>query len=122
MLIDSALTNVDFLQKGLEASMYKSEVINSNIANADTPGYKKKSVNFDSEFQSAVDDYRETGEVNLDDLNPTTYEEDYTYRLDGNGVVVETEMIDLYENSARYDIMVESLNYNFNSINTVLQK
>lgn len=122
MLIDKALTNTEFLQKGLEASIYKSEVINSNIANADTPGYKRKTVSFDDEFQKAIDDYRETGDINLSNVNPTTYEEDYTYRLDGNGVVMETEMIELYENATRYDVMVESLNFNFNGINTVLSK
>ncbi len=122
MIIDKALANTEFLQKSLQASVYKSEVINSNIANADTPGYKRRVVNFDSSLQSAVDEYRKTGVVDLDDVNPTTTTEDITYRIDGNGVVMEQEMVELYQNAARYDMMVNSVNFNFNGIKTVLTR
>ncbi len=120
MIIDRALTNTEFLQKSLQASVYKSEVINSNISNADTPGYKRRVVNFDSSLQNAVDEYRNTGVVDLENVNPTTTIEDVTYRIDGNGVVMEQEMIELYENASRYDVMVGSVNFNFNGIKTVL--
>ncbi len=122
MFIDKALTNTEFLQRSLEASVYKSEVINSNISNADTPGYQRKVVNFDSSMQSAVAKYRETGEVDLTNVNPVTVQEKYEYRIDGNGVVMEQEMVDLYENATRYDMLVNSVNHNFNSIKTVLAK
>ncbi len=122
MIIDRALTNTEFLQKSLQASVYKSEVINSNISNADTPGYKRRVVNFDSSLQSAVDEYRRTGVVDLDDVNPTTQTADATYRIDGNGVVMEQEMVELYENSTRYDAMVNSVNFNFNGIKAVLTR
>ncbi len=120
MIIDKALTNTEFLQKSLQASVYKSEVINSNISNADTPGYQRRVVNFDSSFQSAVDEYRRTGVVNLQNVNPTTSTPDVTYRIDGNGVVMEQEMVELYQNATRYDVMVNSVNFNFNGIKSVL--
>ncbi len=120
MIIDKALTNTEFLQKSLQASVYKSEVINSNISNADTPGYQRRVVNFDSSLQSAVDKYRATGVVDLENVNPTTSIPDVTYRIDGNGVVMEQEMVELYQNATRYDVMVNSVNFNFNGIRTVL--
>ncbi len=120
MFIDKALTNTEFLGKALQGTVYKSEIINSNISNADTPGYKRRSVNFDASMQSAVDKYRETGIVDLENVNPTTSIDDFTYRIDGNGVVMETEMVALYENATRYDVMVNSLNFNFNGIKAVL--
>lgn len=122
MIIDKALTNVEFLQKALQGSVYKSEVINANIANADTPGYKKREVEFDSSLQAAVDKYKSTGVVDLENVNATTSISDFTYRLDGNGVVMETEMVALYENSARYDVMVNSVNFNLTGIKTVLSR
>ncbi len=120
MFIDKAHTNIEFLEKSLQASVYKSEVINSNISNADTPGYQRKVVNFDSSFQSAIDKYRETGQVDLTNVKPTTQTESYQYRLDGNGVVMEQEMVELYENATRYDVMINSVNFNINGIKTVL--
>ncbi len=122
MFIDKALENTEFLGKALQASVYKSEVINSNISNADTPGYQRKVVNFDASFQSAVDKYRETGEVDLNNVNPTTTTESYSYRIDGNGVVMEQEMVELYENASKYDVLVNSVNFNMNGIKTVLGK
>ncbi len=122
MFINNALANTEFLQKSLQASIYKSEVINSNISNADTPGYQRKVVEFDSSFQNAVDKFRSTGKIELDDVNPVTQTEEYEYRLDGNGVVMEQEMIELYENSSRYDVMINSVNFNFNGIRAVLAK
>lgn len=122
MFIDKALTNTEFLGKSLQASTYKSEVINANIANADTPGYKRKVVNFDESMQNAVDVYRNTGVVDLQNVNPVTVEDNFTYRIDGNGVVMEQEMVALYENATRYDVMVNSVNFNFQGIRTALGK
>ncbi len=122
MFINNALTNTEFLQKSLQASTYKAEIINSNISNADTPGYQRKVVDFDASLQSAVDKYRTTGKVDLVNVNPVTRTESYEYRLDGNGVVMEQEMIELYENASRYDVMVGSVNFNFNGIRAVLAK
>lgn len=122
MFIDKALTNTEFLGKSLQASTYKSQVINANIANADTPGYKRKVVNFDKSMQDAIDVYRSTGVVDLENVNPVTVEDNFTYRIDGNGVVMEQEMVELYENSTRYDVMVNSVNFNFQGIRTALGK
>ncbi len=122
MFIDKAHTNIDFLEKSLQASVYKAEVINANISNADTPGYQRKVVNFDSSFQNAVDKYRTTGEVDLTNVKPVTQTESYEYRLDGNGVVMEQEMVELYQNASRYDVMINSVNFNINGIKAVLGK
>ncbi len=122
MLIDKALANTQFLEKSLHASTYKAEIINSNIANVDTPGYKRKVVDFESSMQSAVDKYRKTGIVDLENVNPTTRSESVSYRIDDNGVVMEQEMVELYENASRYDVMINSLNHNFRSIRAVLSK
>ncbi len=122
MFIDKAMTNNQFLEKALQASAYKAEIINSNIANADTPGYKRKVVDFDLSLQKAVDNYKNTGIVELNDVNPAVRNEQFTYRIDGNGVVMEQEMIELYQNATRYDVMIGSANHNFRSVRAALGK
>ena len=42
------------IQKTLDASWMRNEVITNNIANVDTPGYKSKSVSFEREFREAL--------------------------------------------------------------------
>jgi len=42
------------IQKTLDASWVRNEVITNNIANVDTPGYKSKSVAFEREFREAL--------------------------------------------------------------------
>ena len=46
-----ALTNS--LQRYMDVVSARQKIVASNIANADTPGYKTKDLNFQSEFQAA---------------------------------------------------------------------
>ena len=45
-MFGSMFNGIDKIGRGLDASWTKNEVISSNIANIDTPGYKKKKVQF----------------------------------------------------------------------------
>jgi flagellar basal-body rod protein FlgB len=112
-----------FTQQLLELSMRirgaRHEVLSANIANADTPGYHPKDVDFASIIQSVVeaDDYppvererRLEAMANLPlDLHSAAYEpavfnnkqgED---RLDGNSVSLDRQMALLTENSLIYE-------------------
>jgi len=55
-MLDRLLNQVNILEKGLDASWLKNDVIAGNIANADTPGYKSRSVDFESVFADALAD------------------------------------------------------------------
>ena len=45
-MFDSMFGSINNLERGLNASWKTNEVISSNIANIDTPGYKRKTVSF----------------------------------------------------------------------------
>ena len=45
-MFGSMFTGLDKIGRGLDASWTKNEVISSNIANIDTPGYKRKKAEF----------------------------------------------------------------------------
>jgi flagellar basal-body rod protein FlgB len=112
-----------FTQQLLELSMRvrgaRHEVLSANIANADTPGYRPRDIDFDSIVQSVVesDDYPpvekerrlETIASTPLDLHAAVYEpglfdnrhgED---RLDGNSVSLDRQMALLTENSLVYE-------------------
>lgn len=58
---------VDPTQQLLEAAMRgaweRQTALTNNIANADTPGYVREEVNFESQLQSAVQSGQELGQV-----------------------------------------------------------
>ena len=54
MLFNRLNSNVDIFEKALDASWLRNEIISGNIANADTPKYKRKDVEFEKILADAV--------------------------------------------------------------------
>jgi flagellar basal-body rod protein FlgB len=72
----------------------RQKIVASNIANADTPGYKTKDIDFQSELQSASEA-----------LTPTVTEVNgLRVRNDGNNVSLDREARLLAENAMRFNI------------------
>jgi flagellar basal-body rod protein FlgB len=119
----AALKLFDFTQRLLELSMRarsaRHEVLSANIANADTPGYRPKDMDFKSVMKSAVDDHQlqassadgqpDNGEVKSIDIPSMIYEPEYPNdrhgedRLDGNGVSIDRQMALMSENGLAYE-------------------
>lgn len=54
-------TNIPFLKKVLDVSSLKQKVIASNIANASTPGYKPKDIDFEKELKTFLNQSKTNG-------------------------------------------------------------
>ena len=128
MIGSNAFNYINVLDKAADASWKRNEVINNNIANVDTPGYKRKDVQFESYLMSALvgDDSldKRVAEANLNRLNAGIYT-DYaglSYRLDGNNVDIDTESANLAENQIRYYALLDSMTQEFNRLKAVLQR
>lgn len=128
MIGSNAFNYINVLDKAADASWKRNEVIVNNIANVDTPGYKRKDVQFESYLQSALmgDDSldRRVAEVNLNTLDATVYTDNISasYRLDGNNVDIDTESANLAENQIRYNALLDSMTQEFNRIKAVLAR
>jgi len=112
----------DILAKALEGTWARNNTIANNIANVDTPGYKRKDVAFESYLQQAMSvNARPTPEA-LDriKIQAMTDNSAGSYRLDGNNVDVDTEMSYLAENQLKYNTLITQVNYNFERIKSVL--
>jgi flagellar basal-body rod protein FlgB len=126
MIGSNAFNYINVLNKAAQASWKRNEVISNNIANVDTPGYKRKDVQFESYLQSALlgDGSLDSrvDHANLASLDPTVYTDSasLSYRLDGNNVDIDTESANLAENQIRYDALLESMTQEFNRIKAVL--
>ena len=53
-MLNRLFANANLLEKGLDASWKKNEVIANNIANIDTPGFKRSDVEFESVFRNEL--------------------------------------------------------------------
>ena len=90
---------VNVMQKTMDATAMRSEVILNNMANVNTPGYKRKDIRFETElkhaFARASQDTVDARVKNLDleALTPKTYTdyEELSYRYDGNNVDINNE-------------------------------
>lgn len=113
--------------KALAASLnfrqMRQEIISSNIANADTPGYKAKRVDFEKALARALDvdgqmqmknqdeEHFDVGNGGFTNLEPEIYEDSNgVVSQDGNTVDREQEMAKMVENKILYDAAVQLLN------------
>lgn len=108
------------LNTSLNLRLLNQNVISSNIANADTPGYKAKAVEFESALRDAlgvgnslstqVTDRQHRTHSPTDPVNPIVYEDpNGVESLDGNTVNRSEEMAKMAENQLLYDASTEML-------------
>lgn len=101
----------------------RQELISSNIANANTPGYKAKKIDFeqalaraldvDNQMQMNVSDekHHTVGNGGFNNLEPEIYDDpNGVVSENGNTVDVETEMARMNENKIMYDALVQLVN------------
>ena len=120
---------VNVLDKAADASWMRQEAISNNIANVNTPGYKRQDVAFEDSLQEAISNsrYRSTDEkvANLSkaDLRIRSYTDSsgFAYRLDGYNVDIDTENAALARNQLKYNALVDSINHEFSMIKAVTQ-
>lgn len=129
MLSTNAFDYVDVLDKAADASWKRESLISNNLANVDTPGYKRQDLDFQSALQTELArnnhdslDSRISG-LDLTKLNPMSYTDlaGYSYRLDGNNVDVDTENVELASEQIRYQAIAAGLNQEFSRMRAVIK-
>ena len=130
MIGSDAYNYINVLNKAAGASWTKNEIIANNIANVDTPNYKRKDLNFESLLAEALSDTttknmdKKVASLSMSSLNPNIFTEYSTlsYRYDGNNVDIDTENAYLADNQIKYYTLLDSMTHEFNRLKTVLNK
>ncbi|WP_341877178.1 flagellar basal body rod protein FlgB [Defluviitalea saccharophila] len=122
MLFNRLYSNANVLEKALDASWLRNEAISNNIANADTPGYKRKDVEFEKYLQDAVAFNKPVHKINMKDIQPKIVTENSSLqtRIDENNVDIDIEMTELAKNSIKYNTLISIVSKKFKGINNVL--
>lgn len=92
------------LSKTLDTASARQKTIANNIANVETPGYKRSYVSFEEELQRVLD--QKSGlavREGLRNLTPTTQVDTISpSRADGNNVSIDVEISDMAKTSLKY--------------------
>ena len=122
---------VNVLKKSADASWLRETVLANNIANVDTPGYKRQDVEFKAYLKSAIESVGNPGStltqkvnnMNLSTLTTRTYTENtnLSYRLDGNNVDISTENAELAAEQINYNALIDSMNNEFTRLKSVIK-
>jgi len=112
---------LDALKDALNAASLRQQVIANNIANADTPGFKRSDVNFAGVLAEALgrgnqlplltDDPRDMGGApSLADLVPPVVTDYSTSgQADGNNVDMDAEQADMAANTLYYETAAQEI-------------
>lgn len=122
MIFDKLFTQNTVLETAMQASEFKNQVILNNLANGDTPNFKGSDVEFEGILNDAIESSKINGKLDMSSVMPSIKKQHsgYKTRIDENNVDIETEMVKFYKNSAKYDVIVNSVLNNSNRLNTVL--
>ena len=128
---------LDLMHRSMDAILYRRKVIANNIANSDTPNFKRSVVTFESELKRALDsEKRNTMPAALTHSSHIPFERVMDYRdvrpktrLDylttaknnGNNVDVEEEMMNALQNQMSYDLMTRYVANQFTQVSMVLR-
>ena len=128
MIQTNAFDYINVLDRAADAAWQRNEAISNNIANVDTPGYKRQDVAFESVLQQALGNNRyesmddKVANVDLSRLRGRAYLDyaNYSYRLDGNNVDIDTENVELASEQIKYEALTSSISSQFSRMKSVL--
>ena len=111
--------NLDLLARLLDASSLRGRVIQGNLANSNTPGFKRKIVQFEQQLSDALTNNPRLAER----LQPSVENDEITPgKPDGNNVNMELEMNALRENRLTYETYATILEGHMNLIDAAIRE
>lgn len=116
-----------FLNKAMDSASARNDIIANNIANVDTPGFKRSEVIFEDKLKKILDGQVNLGNdkllttnlrhiqigqapMDLESFEPEIRKlEDLSYRNDENNVDIDVENANMTKNKVFYDSMAQSM-------------
>jgi flagellar basal-body rod protein FlgB len=128
---------LDILHRSLSVSTLRADIIANNIANADTPNFKRSDMNFETSLKLALDSEQQQGfqalmtdPLHLPFERPLDYQSvlprrtvDYLSTSDNNGnnVDLEEETSKAVMNQMSYNLLAQAMNAQYNAVKLVLR-
>ncbi len=126
---------INLISRGLDGSSKRQQAINNNIANVNTPGYKRQDVQFKDVLHNMVNDSKKNNSLQTthdkhmsgtslkkDTDFKITSLSDFSYKNDKNSVDIDVEMSNLAKNSIYYNTLIRQINSQFSMLNNVIER
>lgn len=128
--LDGTVLNV--LQKGLEASSMRQRVLSNNVANIDTPNFKRSDVDFQAVLSTALGEKSRVLSMNMTSSRHipgvaegggagVVLDQSTSMRNDGNNVDVDREMTNVAENGLYYNSLTRAISSQLAMIRMVIK-
>ena len=122
-----------FLSKAMDLRTQRHQVLASNIANADTPGYKARDFDFQSAMQSALGartgaagaslattSAGHLGGNGMTGSGALQFRKESQSAADGNTVDMDVERSQITDNALQYQILTQLINNKFQGLRSAL--
>jgi len=120
--------NLKMLGASLSLRAKRNEVLASNIANAATPNYKARDIDFDTEIKKYQKDgpIKVTNDQHISIKKPVApgkvlFRKNINPSLDGNTVELAVEQLQFAENSMKYQSTLSFLNGKINTLMSAIK-
>ena len=105
--------------RALDAYALRHQALSNNLANVNTPGYKRQDVRFEDQLAGAL--ANKNNPHGVSGVQPTlTTINSSSQRLDGNNVDMEAENIDLATNTLRFEVISQQIAGQFTGLKSVI--
>lgn len=135
-MINKLDKELNFHHQALSLRVARQELLSSNVANADTPSFKAKDIDFASVLNQKLSLAPSQNQVNLNTTSPMhinsaasgVFGDNILYRVplqpsaDGNTVDMDMERTRFADNAIKYDASITFLNNEFRNISSALQE
>lgn len=126
---------ISILSKSMDGAALKQKMVANNIANINTPDYKRQYTDFETKLSEAINHemnlkgkLHRTHEKHLpinasmDKIQPSIkIDKSSSLREDGNNVDLDMELADLAENTIRYNTLTETAIKKYSSIKNAVK-
>ncbi len=133
------------LENALNVSSLRHKVISNNIANIDTPNFKRSEVVFEEHLKNYLEHIEKRGVISLDQNMPLALTnkrhigmlgvedgkpflgatvrtvDEWTMRTDGNNVDIDEEMANMAKNTIYYQAVSQRINGYFSTLRSVIE-
>lgn len=120
------------LEKGLNASSLRQKVLADNVANVDTPGFKRSDVDFQSALNAALDrtgpalSLKATGPRHItsgiaENNSIVKTDSSTSFRNDSNNVDIDSEMVNVAKNGLYYNALTRTISSQLGMLRMVIK-
>lgn len=126
---------INLMSQGLDGSLKRQKALSNNIANVDTPNYKRKDIDFVSALRqesrqlnkssialkTTNDSHISIGKE-LNTRSTKSFLENSSYRNDKNNVDIDVEMAEVAKNGLYYNTLSKQINEQFKIMKNIISK